>query len=204
MVQPHEPAANAGADQTLTPLPAQPLAQQPCLVVDEIPARLPAGLHYRGVSPDRWKFHEADCRPSAWPTLRALGEGAYAWAVHVNRVHRQLHPIFSDQYLTSLNEPDAPKELQGNHLRTTVMLRFRGDTGELAGLVLTSPSIAPAFDAAVLEAWLMMPPVSPPKEALSADGFVYVMWTLSRDPVQACSTFNMWPRAFEATPAVFL
>jgi TonB family protein len=124
---------------------------------------------------------------------RALNETAVVWAHYLNALHNQIHPAFTDSFLTGLVGQDAGDALDDPHLitRLEIVLDAQGRVSTL-GVVRSSGQVR--FDLAALEAVTRSGPYpQPPPELRSFDGNVYLHWEFHRNPTFACSTMNARP-----------
>ncbi|APR99667.1 TonB C-terminal domain-containing protein [Pajaroellobacter abortibovis] len=123
----------------------------------------------------------------------ALNAAASPFATYLNTIHLQIHPIFADGFLASLQQ--LPKGHPMNDLklftRLEIVLNQSGNILKM-GVVRTSGVLA--FDLAALEAVQeAVPFVAAPESILSFDGNVYLHWEFHRDEVYACSTMHARP-----------
>lgn len=123
-----------------------------------------------------------------------LAESASDFAQYLNRMHQQLHPIFADSYLASLDSLPKDNPLQNPELTSEIEMVIDERTGELVQEGLIKSSGNANFDAAVLASMASALPVVPvPPAAASSDGRVYIHWELHRNPDMACSTWFAYP-----------
>lgn len=120
-----------------------------------------------------------------------LGDTARAFAIYLNGMHNQIHPLFADGYLASLGPP-------ANDASASATLEIViGRTGAVDHVRVTRTSGRTEFDVAAVDSVVRAGPYpTPPPETLSADGKLYVGWELKRDPVFACSTMLAQPYLF--------
>jgi TonB family protein len=125
-----------------------------------------------------------------------------AFASYLNRVHGQLHPLFTDAFLLSLDE--LPQWHPLNQANLMVMLEIVLDReGKISRLGVVKPSGVTAFDIAALESVHRTQPFgSPPTEIVSPDGFVYLHWEFYRNPQYACATYFAHPFILHAPAAL--
>jgi len=107
-------------------------------------------------------------------------------AEYFNTVHAKLHPVFADTFLPSrTSEPS-----DGESLRVQVNLQIEQREGILQRMTIAKTSGVAEFDAAAMEAFLLVFPIPAPVEITAANGLVYVTWYMRNDPRQACSAIT--------------
>ncbi len=117
-----------------------------------------------------------------------------ALARYANAMHNRIHPVFSDDFLGSLEKlaPTDPRNLSTLQVRLEIALdRVEG---RIVDMGVVSSSGSTDFDRGALESVEEAAPFGPPPaEALSSDGNIYFWWEFRRNPVYACSTMNARP-----------
>jgi hypothetical protein len=117
------------------------------------------------------------------------------------KINHRVHPIFTDQFLASLNQlpPDAPLN---RSLFAVVDLTLEPREGLIAAIAIVRTSRIEAFDAGVVDALRKAAPFgAAPVEILSEDGKVHLQWVLHRNPEVACSTYFMQPLLLKSAPS---
>lgn len=158
----------------------------------------PDGGHpvWKAPEPGAWTDAIEHYAPKRAPG-RPLGEAACAWAVFLNVVHIQVHPLYADGYLGSvenLREDDPRRPPR----KTYVELEIAVDAhGSVARLGVVKSSTHRGLDAAALESVRLASPLpDPPRAIFSADGLAWFRWEFHADEVFACSTMNIRPQLY--------
>ena len=126
-----------------------------------------------------------------------LGEPNYsAWADFLSRIHKRVHPVFADQYLSSLDALPRESPLNDSNLAVQIELQILQRTGEIETIGVRRSSGRVEFDVAALIAFSKAFPLEVPLSLASPDGRVYLLWELKRDAM-ACSTLFARPFRFE-------
>jgi hypothetical protein len=120
-------------------------------------------------------------------------ENYFAWATLLGQIHARLHPLFTDEYLRSLERMPPESPLQNLKLTVLIELHLVPGSGAIHRLGVRRASGVPEFDAAALTAFSRALPVPFPERLASTDGYAYVLWELHRDPRVACSPINAMP-----------
>lgn len=123
----------------------------------------------------------------------ALNAAQSVFATYLNTIHNQLHPIFAEEFLASLE--NLPKEhLLNSNLVTYIEIVLSKDDGKIVRMGVTRPSGTTAFDIVALNSMSRASPFGKAPDAIvSYDGRVYLHWEFHRDPVDACTTRNAYP-----------
>ena len=123
-----------------------------------------------------------------------LNAAQSVFATYLSTLHNAIHPIFADEFLSSLNRLGKSHELNGE-IVTHVEIILSRDEGKVVRMGVTKNSGFTLFDAAALEAIDRASPFGlvAPDAIVSPDGNVYLHWEFHRDPVDACSTRNASP-----------
>ena len=123
-----------------------------------------------------------------------LNAAQSVFATYLSTIHNAIHPIFADEFLSSLNKLGKNHELNGDVV-THVEIILSKDEGRVVRMGITRNSGFTLFDAAALEAIDRAQPFGlvAPDAIVSPDGNVYLHWEFHRDPVDACSTRNASP-----------
>lgn len=128
-----------------------------------------------------------------------LGEGSWRpWAELLAAMHRQLHPLFAEQYLRSLESLPASSPLSDRRLVVEVGIQLVPRTGEIRRIAVTRTSGVPEFDAGAVAAFERVRPPPFSEQLASADGYAYLAWQLRRDPDRACLLLQAQPYRLEA------
>jgi hypothetical protein len=129
--------------------------------------------------------------------LRPIGAAAPAFARYLNDVHRRVHPIFADMFLTLADRRPANDPLQNQSLAATVELVIDGRNGRIVRLGIVRTSGLTMFDGGAIVSINQAAPFGvAPAEIRSPDGNVHLEWELRRDQL-ACSTLGMHPFLFK-------
>ncbi|MGK4005650.1 hypothetical protein WMF31_23690 [Sorangium sp. So ce1036] len=151
---------------------------------------------------DKWKKWRAAIEnydPSVKPgNQTSLNAARVPFATYINMIHNRLHPIFADEFLTSLDS--LPKSHAFNQNRVTHLeIVLNKDSGHVVRLGVTKPSGMTAFDIVALNSVSRASPFGKAPDAIvSPDGNVYLHWEFHRDPYDACSTRNARPFLLKA------
>lgn len=123
----------------------------------------------------------------------ALNTAQSAFATYLNTIHNRLHPIFAEEFLSSLDRlPDGHSFNQ--NLVTHLEIVLSKDEGKVVRMGITKPSGMTAFDIVALNSLNRASPFGKAPDAIvSHDGKVYLHWEFHRDPYDACSTRNAYP-----------
>jgi hypothetical protein len=125
--------------------------------------------------------------------LRPIGSAAPAFAQYLTDMHKKVHPVFADGFLSAADRRSANDPLGNPKLSTTVELVIEGKTGHIARLSIVRPSGLTEFDGGVIVSLDQAAPFGEaPPEIRSPDGNVHLQWELRRDRM-ACSTLGMHP-----------
>ncbi len=135
--------------------------------------------------------------------IAALGDAREPFARYLVGMHQRIHPIFTDQYLASLEaSPSAPGHALDKAAYTELELVLHKTTGNIALMSVRKSSGSPEFDVAALESVDHAAPFGPAPDVIaSPDGKVYVHWQFHRDPVVGCSPINVRPFKLKRAPA---
>ncbi len=127
-----------------------------------------------------------------------IGSGAKAVSGRLRRVFHnylvqihetEIHPVFAETYLKSLNDLPPRDPLNNWHLRAFTEFEIRRD-GTVGEVRVVFPSGNLAFDAAAVDAVLRASPFpKPPREILSYNDRVYMKWGFFRNS-RRCGVFN--------------
>ncbi|EYF01943.1 TonB C-terminal domain-containing protein [Chondromyces apiculatus] len=124
------------------------------------------------------------------PTAEPHDQAArLAQAAYLNKVHARIHPIFADQYLSSLDKLPASHLLNNMDLATHLEIVVTRDSGKLVRIGVTKASGVTTFDVATIDAVHRASPFGEaPDAVLSDDANVYLHWEIYRDPQRSCGT----------------
>ncbi len=131
----------------------------------------------------------------------ALNTASVPFARYLARIHNQLHPIFADEFLASLEALPSDHPANNQKIRTVLELVLDKDSGKIleSGVVRTSG--VTMFDLAALDAMDRAAPFGKPPDAiLSPDGRVYLHWEFHRAPEIACTTHYAYPFILKDAP----
>ncbi|MEO7033002.1 MAG: TonB C-terminal domain-containing protein [Polyangiaceae bacterium] len=153
------------------------------------------------MDPSRWKSAIENYVPSVKPgNQTALNTARSAFAGYLNGIHNRIHPLFADEFLSSLDSLPASHPMNNQDLSTELEIILDQDSGNVVRMGVTKFSGVTAFDIAALDAVKRAAPFgTPPREIVSPDGRVYLHWEFHRN-AEACSTFNARPFILKAQP----
>jgi len=127
----------------------------------------------------------------------ALNSAFAPFASYLQIIHEQVHPLFAESFLDSLDELPASNSLSNPKLVAKLEIVIDGEQGRIVRMGITKTSGVTAFDVAALDA---MERASggkgfgkPPSPILSPDGNVYLHWEFHRHRDVACSNRNARP-----------
>jgi hypothetical protein len=130
----------------------------------------------------------------------ALNTARVPFASYLNQVHARIHPIFADQFLSSLDSLPGNDPQNRQDLHTNLEIVLDRDEGRVHRLGVTRASGVTAFDVNALDSVYRAQPFGPPpREIVSPDGFVYFHWEFHRGP-EACGTWNARPFILKGQP----
>lgn len=145
--------------------------------------------------PEKWRaaidaYHSAIDLQKQQP----LTPRARPLATYLNGMHDRVHVWFADHFLEWLDRQRSIDDpLNNQKLETTVELAISAD-GHILRMGIVRASGQEAFDASALEAFARAAPFgSVPVEARSVDGNLWLVWTVRRDEVFACSSQGARP-----------
>ncbi len=131
----------------------------------------------------------------------ALNAARVPFATYINSVHNRLHPIFAEEFLSSLDNL-PPSHAFNQDLVAHLEIVLSKDEGRIVRLGVTRASGATAFDMVALNAVQRASPFGKAPDAIvSPDGNVYLHWEFHRDPFDACTTRNARPFLLKEAPA---
>jgi hypothetical protein len=131
----------------------------------------------------------------------ALNAARSPFATYINTIHNRIHPIFAEEFLTSLDSLAKSHQLNQD-LVTHLEIVLDRDTGKVVRLGVTRASGATAFDVVALSSVDRAGPFGKAPEIIgSPDGNVYLHWEFHRDPFDACTTRNARPYILKNAPA---
>jgi TonB family protein len=132
----------------------------------------------------------------------ALNTARVPFATYLNGIHNRLHPLFADDYLSSLDGLPGGHPLNRPDLNASLEVVVNKDDGSIVRMGVVKTSGVTAFDAAALESMQRASPFGkPPSAIVSPDGNVYLHWEFHRNPVVACSTINARPFMLKGAPS---
>jgi TonB family protein len=120
-----------------------------------------------------------------------LGTRASPFAAYITAMHRQIHKLFTDGFLSDI-EARSDSAYASDQLWTQLEIVVKGDGSvERVGIVRGSGLLA--FDTAAIDSVMSAAPFPPPPSVIkSANGKVYLDWQFHRDE-RACGTFGVDP-----------
>jgi hypothetical protein len=156
---------------------------------------------WRPVGIERWRSAIENYVPSVKPgNQTALNTARVPFASYLNQVHARIHPIFADQFLSSLDSLPGNDPQNRQDLHTNLEIVLDRDEGRVHRLGVTRASGVTAFDVNALDSVYRAQPFGPPpREIVSPDGFVYFHWEFHRGP-EACGTWNARPFILKGQP----
>ncbi len=152
-------------------------------------------------NPSRWKSAIENYVPSVKPgNQTALNTARSAFAGYLNAIHNRIHPIFADEFLSSLDSLPASHPMNNQDLSTEIEIVLDQESGNIVRMGVTKFSGITAFDASALDSVKRASPFgTPPREIVSPDGNVYLHWEFHRNQ-EACSTYNARPFILKVQP----
>lgn len=151
---------------------------------------------------ERWRAAIENYDPSVKVgNQTALNAARVPFATYLNAIHNRLHPIFADEFLSSLERLPGGHQLnEGLVTHIEIVLERAG--GRIVRMGVTKSSGATAFDVVALSSVQRASPFGRAPEAIvSPDGNVYLHWEFHRDPFDACSSRNARPFLLKEPPA---
>ncbi len=139
----------------------------------------------RGNYTDSWRENRASIE-NYTPSVRvgnqtALRTAASPFAGYLTAMHRRIHRLFADGFISDLSAAPANSPLNNMSLATTVEIILERD-GRVSRLGVLRTSGNTAFDVASLNSVRRAAPFgTAPPAILSGDSRVYVHWTFFRD-----------------------
>lgn len=130
----------------------------------------------------------------------SLNAARVPFAAYINRMHNQIHPIFAEGFLASLDENPDPR-LQDLTLVTHLEIILEGATGKLVTVGIVRPSGVTALEVAALHSIEKAAPFGMAPDAIwSPDGRVYLHWEFYRNPFFACTSQFAHPYMLKGSP----
>lgn len=129
-----------------------------------------------------------EIKPGNHTAVNAVANPA---ASYLTRIHNRIHVRWADDYLMYLDtQVDRSSPLQDSKLLTTLEYVIDAKTGALERVNIVKTSGNLQYDAAAVTVSMAAGPhPSPPSEAISHNGKVYVHWQFARDQRQ-CGTYG--------------
>jgi hypothetical protein len=151
--------------------------------------------------PSRWHSALVGYVTAVRPTnQRVLGSARSNFAYYLVAMHKKLHPLFAEGFVSELGRLPASDPLNGPGLVSRVEIVLAGDTGNILKMGVVRSSGIVGFDVGALESIERAAPFGrAPDNIRSSDGNVYFSWEFHRDPVYACSTINARPYMLDMT-----
>ncbi|MEJ7735494.1 MAG: hypothetical protein WKG00_40695, partial [Polyangiaceae bacterium] len=152
---------------------------------------------------EKWRAAIENYEPSVkLGNQTSLNAARVPFATYINAIHNRLHPIFAEEFLSSLDNLPNSHELNGK-LITHLEIVLSKDDGRIVRLGVTKASGATAFDVVALNSVSRASPFGKaPPAIVSPDGNVYLHWEFHRDPFDACTTRNARPFLLKAAPTL--
>jgi hypothetical protein len=130
----------------------------------------------------------------------ALNTARVPFASYLTQIHNRIHPIFSDQFIDSLDNLPASDPMNNQSLITSLEIVVDREEGRLVRQGVVRTSGLTRFDVSALSAVERAAPFgTPPAEIVSPDGNVYLHWDFRRDEMR-CSTLYAYPYILKAQP----
>ncbi|MCC6524808.1 MAG: TonB C-terminal domain-containing protein [Polyangiaceae bacterium] len=131
----------------------------------------------------------------------SLNAARVPFATYINQIHNQIHPIFADQFLASLDKLPAGDRLAQKDLVTHLEIVLSQKDGHIVRLGITKPSGVTAFEVAALKSVESAAPFGKAPEIIaSPDGLVYLHWEFYREPYYACTSKFAHPYILKNPP----
>lgn len=156
---------------------------------------------WRTPSFERYRSAIENYVPSVKPgNQTALNTAAVPFASYLNQIHNRIHPLFADQFLSSLDAMPASHPMNDLSLVTALEIVVEREAGRLVRRGVTRTSGVTAFDISAIAAVERAAPFGTPPDAIvSPDGNVYLHWEFRRDGM-ACSTLYAHPFILKGQP----
>jgi hypothetical protein len=157
---------------------------------------------WKKVGLERWRSAIENYVPMVKPgNTTALNAAKSPFASYLNDIHNKIHPIFADDYLSSLRRLPGTDPQNRPELVAHAEIILSKEDGSLVKAGIVRHSGVTAFDVSALESILQASPFGKPPEAiLSPDGRVYLHWEFYRNPDFACSTYFAHPFILKNAP----
>jgi hypothetical protein len=131
----------------------------------------------------------------------SLNAARVPFATYLNTIHNRIHPIFAEESLEFWNGRSKADKI--NDMATVAILEIVLDkrTGAIVRMGMTKSSGITEYDLTVLaDVERAAPFGKAPDIIASPDGNVYLHWEFHRDPVDACTTRNAFPKMLKEAP----
>ena len=150
---------------------------------------------------EKWRAAIENYVPQVKPgNQTSLNAARVPFATYINGIHNRLHPIFAEEFLTSLSNL-PPSHSFNQNLVTHVEIVLNKDNGRIVRMGITKGSGMTAFDIVALNSVSRASPYGRAPDAIvSPDGHVYLHWEFHRDPFDACTTRNARPFLLKEAP----
>ena len=136
---------------------------------------------------------DIDAGAAPLPPIPRIGEAAVPFAHYAVAMHKRIHPLFTDQFLTSLDKVPPTNPINDMRIATTLEIVLSHD-GTVHQIGILKSSGVTVFDIAAIDSVQRAQPFGKAPDAiLSFDDHVHMRWEFHRDPVVGCSTINTWP-----------
>jgi TonB family protein len=132
----------------------------------------------------------------------ALNTARVPFAAYLVSMHNRIHPIFAEDFLSTLDGLPAGHPLQNDKMYARLEIVLDQGDGHVTKMGVVKTSGVTAFDIAALESVQRASPFGKaPLAIVSGDGHVYLHWEFHRDPIYACSTQGARPFMLPEPPA---
>jgi hypothetical protein len=158
---------------------------------------------WKASSFERWRPSIENYVASVKPgNQTALNTAAVPFASYLNAIHNRIHPLFADEFLSSLDELPQEHPMNQPKLVARLEIVLSRDDGRVVKMGIVRTSGVTAFDIAALDSVQRGSPYGKaPGAIVSPDGNVYFHWEFWRDPIYACSTMHARPFLLDVPPA---
>jgi TonB family protein len=117
-------------------------------------------------------------------------EAEHPEAPYLSEMHKRIHAIFSDSFLSSLDSLPKTDPLNDKQLVSNLEIVLTPDGRLLRATVMKTSGVT-AFDNAAVDSVERGAPFGPaPPAVVSRDGDVHITWAFHRDGVWSCSQIN--------------
>ncbi len=144
---------------------------------------------------DKWRPALENYVASVKPgNQTALNTARVPFSRYLNQIHQQLHQVFAEGFLASLESLPADHPLSNQEMSTHLEIALSPEDGRIVKMGITKTSGVTMFDVGALESVKKAAPYgTPPGSIVSGDGNVYLHWEFHRKRIYACSTYFARP-----------